>query len=280
MSGPAPVFETAYAKLNLALHVRERRADGYHRIETLFAFAEHGDELTAQSADDISLSITGPFAAGLSCGPDNLVVRAAEALRSAFGISRGAAIQLDKHLPIAAGIGGGSADAAAALRLLARLWELPDDQGRLLAIAKTLGADVPACVVSRTMIGTGVGDELTPIASGALAIMPVLLVNPLVACPTGPVFAAWNGVDDGPLRGSDPMAITLESVNGLEESAMALVPEIVDVRLALSDCEGLLVTRMSGSGATCFGLFESEQARGAAAAEMPGEWWILPSRLR
>jgi 4-diphosphocytidyl-2-C-methyl-D-erythritol kinase len=280
MSGSAPVFETAYAKLNLALHVRERKADGYHRIETLFAFAEHGDELTAHAADDISLSITGPFATGLSRGSDNLVVRAAEALRAAYGLSRGTAIQLNKRLPIAAGIGGGSADAAAALRLLVRLWDLPGHQARLLAIAKTLGADVPACVVSRTMIGTGVGDELTPIASGTLANLPVLLVNPLVACPTGPVFAGWNGVDDGPLPTSDPMAITLDSLNGLEESAMSLVPEIVDVRLALSDCDGLLVTRMSGSGATCFGLFESEEARDAAASAMPSNWWCLASRLR
>lgn len=272
--------ETAYAKLNLALHVRERRADGYHLLETLFAFAQDGDHLTAQSADDLSLTIKGPFSAGLSAGPDNLVLRAAEALRTAYRYSGGAALHLTKHLPVAAGIGGGSADAAAALRLLARLWDLPEDPDRLRVIAKTLGADVPACVLSRTVLGTGVGDELQPLDSEALAGTPVLLVNPRVACPTGPVFAGWSGEDDGPLSGSDPLLIARDSHNGLETSAMALIEEIADVRLALADCAGLIVGRMSGSGATCFGLFESEASRDAAAAAMPAQWWSLASQLR
>jgi 4-diphosphocytidyl-2-C-methyl-D-erythritol kinase len=272
--------ETAYAKLNLALHVRGRRADGYHLLETLFAFTEAGDILTADAAADLSLQISGPFAAGLSSGPDNLVLRAADALRTIYSVSGVAALHLAKHLPVAAGIGGGSADAAAALRLLTRLWGLPDDPNRLLGIAKTLGADVPACILSQTVLGTGVGDALHLIESGALAGTPILLVNPRVACPTGPVFAGWNGEDDGPLSGRDSLSIARESRNGLEESAMSLVEEIADVRLALSDCEGVMVTRMSGSGATCFALFESEVARDVAAAAMPGQWWHLASRLR
>jgi 4-diphosphocytidyl-2-C-methyl-D-erythritol kinase len=272
--------ETAYAKINLALHVRARRADGYHEIETLFAFCEDGDLVSAVASDQLSLTITGPFAAGLSAGDDNLVLKAAEALRSAYGVSAGAAITLDKRLPIAAGIGGGSADAAAALHLLTRLWDLSDDLDRLIDIARPLGADVPACVVSQTMRGEGVGDELTLMDSGALKGVPVLLVNPRVACPTGPVFAGWSGEDDGPLSGDTPLAIALESYNGLEESAMALVDEIADVRLALGECEGLMLARMSGSGATCFGLFETEAARNAALAEMSPDWWTLGTRLR
>ncbi len=272
--------ETAFAKINLALHVRARRADGYHEIETLFAFCEDGDLVSAVADERLSLTITGPFAQGLSAGDDNLVLRAAEALRWAYGVRAGASITLDKRLPIAAGIGGGSADAASALHLLMRLWDLPDDLDRLIEIARPLGADVPACVVSQTMRGAGVGDELTLMNSGALAGVPVLLVNPRVACPTGPVFAGWNGEDDGPLEGDTPLAIALESYNGLEESAMALVDEIADVRLALSECDGLLLARMSGSGATCFGLFETEAARDAAVAEMPPEYWTLPTRLR
>ncbi|QCI92718.1 4-(cytidine 5'-diphospho)-2-C-methyl-D-erythritol kinase [Novosphingobium sp. EMRT-2] len=270
--------ETAYAKLNLALHVRRRRADGYHELETLFAFVDAGDELTAEPADAFSLTITGPFADGLSNGDDNLVLRAARMLADRNGFRGGAAFTLDKRLPIAAGIGGGSADAAAALRLLARMWRLGPDHVRPSDIAADLGADVPACVASQTVHGEGVGEKLTPIDGSALAGLPVLLVNPRVACPTGPVFAAWDGID----RGALDVANWGNARNDLEMPAVALHPQIADVLAALQ-ATGPRLARMSGSGATCFALFETSTARDAAARSIatrrPG-WWTLAGALR
>jgi|SRR5205085_9255920 len=261
--------ETAYAKLNLALHVRAREADGYHRIETLFAFCEDGDALTAEPADALSLEVTGPFAEAL--GPDNLVLRAAYALRDQLRIDAGAALTLDKRLPVASGIGGGSADAAGALRLLQRLWqaELPDEE--LHAIARSLGADVPACLASQAAMGTGRGDDLHP-ADTALTGTPVLLVNPRVPLSTAAVFAAWDGVDRGPLSEA--------SRNDLEEPALPLVPEIGEVLAALREAPGTTLVRMSGSGATCFALFSSESDRDAASEALNPAWWHLATRLR
>lgn len=251
--------ETAYAKLNLALHVRAREADGYHRVETLFAFCEDGDVLTAAPADVLSLQVTGPFAQALSGEADNLVLRAARA------VGAKAALRLDKRLPVAAGLGGGSADAAAVLRMF----------GGTTADAAALGADVPACLLSRTARGEGRGDRIEPVEAAGLAGAPVLLVNPGVPLATGPVFKAWDGIDRGPL-GSDWAA----GRNDLEAPARSLVPEIGPVLEALA---GAGVARMSGSGATCFGLYESEAARDRAAvriaAERPG-WWLSQTRLR
>jgi 4-diphosphocytidyl-2-C-methyl-D-erythritol kinase len=273
------LVETAYAKINLALHVRARRGDGYHEIETLFAFAEDGDGLRAVPAADVTLTIVGDFAKGLSNGSDNLVLRAAEALRSAYGVKAGAAITLDKRLPVAAGIGGGSADAAAALHLLTRLWDLPDDLNRLLALAAPLGADVPACVMSQTLRGKGVGDDLALVGKGALTGMPLLLVNPGVACPTAPVFAAWDGVDRGPLAAGDALAAARAGRNDLEKPALTLVPQIAGVLETLNAQAGLIFARMSGSGATCFGLFENDAARDSAADAF-ADAWRLKTNLR
>lgn len=268
--------ETAYAKINLALHVRSREPDGYHRLETVFAFVEGGDELTVADAGDgdVQLEVTGPFASGLSVASDNLVSRAAEALRGRYGVTQGARLTLDKRLPVAAGIGGGSADAAAALRLLVRWWELPDDAEVLDAIARSLGADVAACLASRTVRGEGRGDDLVPIDGSALAGTPILLVNPRVPVPTGPVFEAWDGIDRGPL-GPD-----LLGRNDLEAPARTIAPVIGDVLEALA---GARFARMSGSGATCFGLYESQDERDAAEARVRAThtgWWTLASRLR
>ena len=250
--------EIAYAKLNLALHVRARAADGYHRIETLFAFCEDGDVLTAEPAETLGLSITGPFADALAGEGDNLVLCAARAVGA-----RGA-ITLDKRLPVAAGLGGGSADAAAALRMFGGSTEL----------AATLGADVPACLVSRTARGEGRGDAIEPVDLPGLSGTPVLLVNPGIPLATGPVFARWDGIDRGPLRDWE------SGRNDLEAPARALVPEIGAVLEALS---GARIARMSGSGATCFGLYGNEAARDAdaarIAAEKPG-WWLSQTRLR
>ena len=252
--------EIAYAKINLALHVRERLPDGNHRIETIFAFCEDGDVLTAREADALSLDITGPFAADLEGEPDNLVLKAARA------VGAKAALTLDKRLPVAAGIGGGSADAAAALRLFGG--------NALEAVAASLGADVPACLASRTARGEGRGDRIEPIETEALAGTPILLVNPRVPLSTAAVFKAWDGVDRGPLGAWQ------DGRNDLEPAAAKLVPEVAAVLSSLAPAR---VARMSGSGATCFGLYESEAERDAAAsiirARQPN-WWILATRLR
>jgi 4-diphosphocytidyl-2-C-methyl-D-erythritol kinase len=252
------VQEIAYAKINLALHVRGREPDGYHRIETLFAFCEDGDVLTATEADVLSLEVTGPFAGALAGEEDNLVLEAARAL------GRTAAFTLDKRLPVAAGLGGGSADAAAALRML----------GGGADVAVRLGADVPACLLSRTSRGTGRGDEIEPVEIAGLGGTPVLLVNPGVPLSTAAVFRAWDGVDRGPLGDWQ------EGRNDLQAAAIRLAPEIADVLDALS---GARIARMSGSGATCFGLYASEAQRDAEAvriaAARPG-WWVSQTRLR
>jgi len=266
--------ETAFAKLNLALHVRAREAGGYHRIETVFAFAEDGDALTAEPGEGLTLKIVGPFAAELTDEPDNLVLRAAAALAAHCDIDTGAALILDKRLPVASGIGGGSADAAAALRLLRRFWDVDVGDAALHAIAATLGADVPACLASRTMRGEGRGDRLAPLDLSGLAGTPVLLVNPRVPVSTAAIFRAWDGIDRGPLGDWET------GRNDLEPAARALAPVIGDVLASLSSAR---IARMSGSGATCFGLFDSDAGRDAVSARIaaghPG-WWSLPTRLK
>jgi len=273
------LHDTAYAKINLALHVRHRRADGYHALETLFVFAEDGDELTAAPSDAFSLAISGPFGQGLSTGPDNLVLKAVMALAKANGIKSGLALTLDKNLPIAAGIGGGSADAAAALRLAAKIWQLGPDTIGPEAIAPAIGADVPACLHAQSCYGSGVGDALTNAPDLGLKGQPILLVNPNVACPTGPVFAAWDGVDRGPLSLKDWQL----GRNDLEQPAIGLVPVITDVLALLAKQPGVDLVSMSGSGATCFALFSDAQKRDAAAKAIAAarpSWWTLATRLR
>ncbi|HEX8442947.1 MAG TPA: 4-(cytidine 5'-diphospho)-2-C-methyl-D-erythritol kinase [Allosphingosinicella sp.] len=274
--------ETAYAKLNLALHVRAREPDGYHRLETLFAFCEDGDELSVAADDELELRIEGPFAADLAAGEDNLVLRAAEALRQVCSITSGAALRLDKRLPVASGIGGGSADAAATLRLLCRFWSLRMSAPELHAVAAGLGADVPACLRSETVRGEGRGDRLSA-AENDLAGAPVLLVNPGVAVSTPDVFRNWDGVDRGSLAATSARAAALEGRNDLEAPATAVAPVIADALHFLQSCDGVTVARMSGSGATCFALFEREADREAAAdhaRRAHPDWWQLASHLR
>lgn len=264
------ISEPAPAKVNLALHVRRKREDNRHDIETLFAFCIDGDQVEADVVDDVVLDVLGPFASQL--GPDNLVLTAARALRVEGGVDRGAALRLVKNLPIASGIGGGSADAAAALRLLTRLWGI--DPAYSSAIAPRLGADVPACLLSMTARGDGAGDELILVDDLSIAGTPVLLVNPGVPLSTGAVFARWDGIDRGPLGD------WREGRNDLEAPARAAVPVIGDVLDWLGRQSGVSFTRMSGSGATCFALFDDEAARDAAAEACPAEWWHLASFLR
>jgi 4-diphosphocytidyl-2-C-methyl-D-erythritol kinase len=274
--------ETGYAKLNLALHVRAREPDGYHRLETLFAFCEHGDELSVSPANELDLRIEGPFAAQLDGGDDNLVLRAARALRRACRVEAGASLLLDKRLPVASGIGGGSADAAAALRLLSRFWALSIGTSGLHAIAARLGADVPACLQSETLRGEGRGDRLAPVDND-LRGMPLLLVNPGVAVSTPAVFGRWDGVDRGALAPSSPRNAVINGRNDLEAPALSLAPVIAEAITSLRSCPGVVAARMSGSGATCFALFEREAERDLAAVRIRNahpDWWQLASRLR
>jgi len=268
------LIHTAYAKINLALHIRERRDDGYHVLETLFAFVDAGDTLTAKIADQDSLETFGEFAAGIDNPMDNLVARALAALPRPQGL----AITLEKNLPVAAGLGGGSADAGAVFRMVEQLHGLPDNwQTR----AAKLGADVPSCVRSEMAIGLGTGTELSE-SDNDMVGTPVLLVNPSVPLSTGPVFKAWDQVDRGPLPSGSARAITLEGRNDLYAPALELCPIIGDVIEALNTTDAWLA-RMSGSGATCFALFETEEQRDAAQAQIAADhpkWWMLGGKLR
>ena len=266
LSEPAP------AKLNLALHVRGTLPNGHHALETLFAFCTDGDWLEVEAADELSLTVAGPFGDELANDDGNLVIKAARRLAEEARVQPGAAIFLTKKLPVSSGIGGGSADAAATLRLLTRLWGV--DPGHASAVAPSLGSDVPACLLSMTAIGTGAGDSLRLADDVSIAGTAVLLVNPGVALSTGEVFAAWNGVDGGPLTD------WREGRNDLEAPARGLVPAIGDVIDWLAGRQGADFIRMSGSGATCFTLFDSEEARDRAAASCPSNWWHLATFLR
>jgi 4-diphosphocytidyl-2-C-methyl-D-erythritol kinase len=268
----APAHEIAPAKLNLALHVRGELPDGRHAIETVFAFCIGGDRLSAVPADGISLSVTGPFSSELGEIEDNLALKAARALASATLVQQGASLTLEKKLPVASGIGGGSADAAAALRLLTSLWQIDPEHAE--AVAPTLGSDVPACLLSLPMRGDGAGNELSPIDLSDISGTPVLLVNPRVPLSTADVFANWNGEDLGPLGN------WRQGRNDLEAPAIALVPQIETVLAWLGTRPGATVVRMSGSGATCFALFDGEQARDSAEHAVPREWWKLATFLR
>lgn len=275
------LVETAYAKINLALHVRSRRDDGYHELETLFAFAEDGDEISAGPADGIWLSVIGPFGQNLGTS-DNLVTRTALIMKAYFGVGQGAAITLDKRLPVASGVGGGSADAAATARLLRRLWSIDAADTELEQLLAPLGADIPACLQSRTVFGDGTGTELLPVSDAHIRGKHMLLVSPLQPVTTASVFKAWDGIDRGALDVTDPWQATLGGRNDLEAPAIPICPEINEV-LELLDQTKAEVVRMSGSGATCFALFanayERDAARRVVFEACPG-WWTMASCLR
>lgn len=274
------IVEQAPAKLNLALHVRARRPDGYHELETLFVFVRDGDVIEVEAADADSFTVIGPMAAALSGEGDNLVTRARDRFRAEIAATPPVAVRLDKRLPVASGLGGGSADAAAMLRALARMSGVALDDPRLFACAAALGSDIPACLLGQSAIGTGRGEELAPVAGpGEWA---VLLVNPRVAVPTGPVFAAWDRVDRGPLPEGSALDIAMQGRNDLQPPAVTIAPVIGEVLDALSACDGVALARMSGSGATCFALFADADDRAAAARAIgqshPG-WWCLETAL-
>lgn len=269
---PDTLIELAPAKVNLFLHVTGRRADGYHLLDSLAVFAGVGDVLRGEVAAGLNLEVQGPFAAGLSGEPDNLVLRAARALSG-----RGARLVLEKNLPVASGIGGGSADAAAALRLLCRLWQLaPPD---LPGIALALGADVPVCLARRPSRMGGVGERLD--AAPRLPRCGLVLVNPGVAVATADVFRArrgdWSAPAELPRAWPDVAAMASdlrELRNDLEPPAIALRPVIGEVIGALAAVPGCRLARMSGSGATCFGLFDDPVLASEAAMRLRRpRWW-------
>ncbi len=274
--------ETAYTKINLALHVRGRRDDGYHAIETCFAFLTEGDRLSAAAGDQLSLAITGPFAQPLVRNTaDNLVMQAARAMKTRFAPSRGATLTLEKYLPVASGIGGGSADAAAAIRLLDRLWGLDRPLSDYASLAADLGADVPACLFSRTAIGTGKGEQLDFCNIAGLDGVSVLLANPGVGVSTAEIFRRWDGRDGGPLPSGDLAACFNAGRNDLEAPAIALVPAIGDLLAAMRRHSGHV--RMSGSGATCFALFPAHHDAIAAQEALRAQFaplWTMVARPR
>ncbi|TCZ61300.1 4-(cytidine 5'-diphospho)-2-C-methyl-D-erythritol kinase [Roseicella aquatilis] len=305
--------EAAPAKVNLYLHVTGRRADGYHLLDSLAVFGPAADALSLAPAEGLTLALDGPFGGalardrpggehgahdvpagegpdrdpadalqtdrGLEAEPDNLVLRAARALAEAAGVPPRAALRLTKRLPVASGIGGGSADAAAALRGLDRLWGLNLGEARLAAVAAPLGADIPVCVASRPARMGGVGELLSP--APRLPRCGLLLANPGLALPTPAVFRARSGGFTPPARlpeswpDAAAMARDLGAAtrNDLEPAAIALCPAVAEVLAAIRALPGCLLARMSGSGATCFGLFADAAAAGAAAALLPGGWW-------
>ncbi len=285
-SVPDAVRISAPAKINLFLHVGDRRPDGYHALESLVVFAGAGDTLTFADADELVLSIDGPFAGALKVDADNLVTRAARALAAHANVRKGARMTLTKNLPVASGIGGGSADAAAALRGLARLWDMDVSREQLRKIGETLGSDIPVCVDSTPAWMEGRGENVTPLDD--IPAVAMVLVNPGVAVPTGKVFAALcarRGVGHGrpPFMANafDLAAYLDKTANDLEAPARAVAPVIGEVLDALAAQPGALLSRMSGSGATCFSLFADSAGAAHAAADLREDhpnWWIAETQ--
>jgi 4-diphosphocytidyl-2-C-methyl-D-erythritol kinase len=281
------VVETAPAKLNLYLHVVGRRADGYHLLDSLIAFAECGDVLRAAPASALSLSLQGPFADALSGESDNLVLKAARRLAAEIAVSPSAALVLTKNLPVASGIGGGSADAAAALRALCRLWRVQVDASTLAGIAAGLGADVPVCLHGAPTYMQGIGEVLVP--APKLPQPGLVLINPRIPLPTPKVFAARRGAFSEPAPFAEPprdpaaLATALAARrNDLEAAAIEIVPAVADVLAALKASPECLLARMSGSGATCFGIYDNAVAAETAARwllERQKSWWIKATCL-
>lgn len=284
---PERIVETAPAKINLALHVTGRRDDGYHLLDSLVTFAEDGDELTFETAERDSFRIVGRFGAELS-PDDNLVLKARDLLRAALddlGLAHGPiAITLDKSLPIASGIGGGSADAAATLRGLLKLWKTELAPGTLQQIALKLGADVPMCLASTPLRARGIGEA---IELAAMPSVPLVLVNPLKPVSTPEIFRSLQRRDNAPIGAIAAVAEVsawMQSLsvlrNDLQPPAEALVPEIAEACDLLRQSLAGYV-RMSGSGATCFGLYETEAAAMKAALALSAyrpNWYVLLTR--
>jgi 4-diphosphocytidyl-2-C-methyl-D-erythritol kinase len=285
-----PLSDRAPAKVNLALRVLGKRADGYHDLESVVVFADIADRVTLTPGDTLGLDVEGPTADAAGDDADNLVLRAARALAARVAGLRVGRFGLTKLLPVAAGLGGGSADAAAALRMLVRLNKLAPNDARLMDAARHTGADVPVCLDPRPRVMRGIGDVLS--APLDLPPLPAVLVNPGVPVPTKDVFGKLglapgdtrgvaSDIDAGRLRDRDALIAYLESQpNNLEAPAIAIQPVIADVIAAIAQQSGCLLSRMSGSGATCFGLFDTEAAAASAAQALAvshPRWWVAPT---
>jgi 4-diphosphocytidyl-2-C-methyl-D-erythritol kinase len=286
-SGAAAVEVAARAKLNLYLHLLGRRADGYHDIDSLVAFAAFADRLSFAPGTELRLDVDGAFAESLPRGDDNLVLRAASLLQRRYGVTRGASIRLEKRIPVAAGLGGGSADAAAALQGLMQLWQLRAHPDELAAIALELGADVPVCLIGRAAFVGGAGEKVEPI--GSLPELGLVLINPRVPLSTKAVFMSREGQFSLAARWTEPVRETEQLVkllaqrhNDLTRPALVMAPVIGDVLTALSAYPEVLLARMSGSGATCYGLTrtraEAESAAEKLRTDRPG-WWVVATWL-
>jgi 4-diphosphocytidyl-2-C-methyl-D-erythritol kinase len=276
----------ARAKVNLWLNVVGRRADGLHLLDTLVAFTDLADAIEVAPACDLSLEIVGPGAAALDGDDvaDNLVLKAARLLAGRAGVAPRAALRLTKRIPVAAGLGGGSADAAATLRALVDLWRIAMPEEELFDLAASLGADVPMCLAGRSAIATGIGERLAP--APPLPDCAILLVNPGVALPTPAVFRARSGdFSPGAPVGSgwSDLAAFAEDLarrgNDLTAAAISLQPVVIDVLDHLRLSDGIAHAAMSGSGATCFGLYASTEAAHRAASRLPDAWWRHAGRL-
>ena len=286
-AGTNTIAVAAPAKLNLYLHVTGRRHDGYHELDSLIAFADIHDTVEVRPSAALSLKIDGPFRVPLGDPADNIVLRAARALADTAGIEPTARITLTKRLPVAAGIGGGSADAAAAIRALCELWSVRPLADELATLALALGADVPVCLAGEPAFVGGIGEELTP--APRLPAVPLVLVNPLRPLSTPAVFGAREGPFGKPARFEEiPFdAAALANLlaargNDLTEAAVSLVPDVAAVLMALDAIPGTLLARMSGSGATCFALYKDEAAAAHAAAVVSADnpsWWVASGQL-
>ncbi|MGH6954091.1 MAG: 4-(cytidine 5'-diphospho)-2-C-methyl-D-erythritol kinase [Alphaproteobacteria bacterium] len=271
----------APAKLNLYLHVVGRRADGYHLLDSLVVFAGVADVLSVRPAGELALTVDGPFAPALAAA-DNIVIRAARRLAEAGEVTSGAAIHLTKRLPVGAGLGGGSSDAAAVIELLVRLWRVRLDDGRMDSLALGLGADVPVCRLGRAALVGGIGEVLAP--APTLPEAHFVLANPGRALATGDVYGARAALfspsgrfDEAPADATALSRLLGARRNDLEPPARALMPEIGSVLAALEAESNCLLARMSGSGATCFGLFARERDARQSAERLRRrrpEWWV------
>lgn len=274
----------ARAKVNLWLNVVGRRADGYHLLDSLVAFTDLADEIEVAPGPALSLAVAGPAAAALEGDPDNLVLKAARLLAGRAGVAPRAALRLTKRIPVAAGLGGGSADAAATLLALVDLWRVAMPQEELFDLAATLGADVPMCLAGRPALASGIGERLAP--APALPACAILLVNPGVALATPAVF----GAREGGFSRAIPLGQGWQSLgefaddlarrgNDLTDAAISLQPEVADVLDRLRRSDGVAHAAMSGSGATCFGLYGSTEEAQRAASRLPASWWRHAGRL-
>lgn len=281
------VARAAPAKINLFLHVLGRTHDGYHLLDSLIAFAGVGDHIEVEPAPTLTLRLSGPFAHALSAGEDNLALRAARALSGFAGPGAGAVIRLMKNLPVASGIGGGSADAAAVLKALDRLWRLDLGDETLARLGLALGADVPVCLFGRPARVGGIGEIVKPVP--ALPPAGVVLVNPGVPVSTGAVFAGLVGPYSRP---APPLPAFAEAAglarwlagqrNDLEAPARAVAPSIGAALNALAASPRCLLARLSGSGATCFGLYPDGRSARAASRALRArhrDWWIVATRF-